>query len=97
MEKCRKNTALSNIDNAIEELYSVNTYVSITKRFCQEQEFKGEYYGLNYNYLKKLSEERNSYITMLSLIAEKIADIIKINLNLEEELTLQKNSNNSRR
>jgi hypothetical protein len=58
----------------------------MTKNYCQELEFKGEYYGCNNKIIKKLSIERNEYITMLTLIANKLEEVIALNLNIEREL-----------
>ena len=97
MEKSRKCTALSYYDKAIDELYSINPYVNMIKSYCQEQEFKGEYYGLHNKQMLKLSEERNGYITMLTLISGKLSDIIDLNLSIERNFsTLQKYSDNCR-
>lgn len=77
-----------------EELYLVDTFVQLTRTSCQECEFKGEYYGITDEMSKKLSAERNNYINMLSVIADKISNIMDLNLSLEKEIMLQQNSNN---
>ena len=73
-------------DKMFSELYSLNTLVNMTKNYCQELEFKGEYYGGNKICVKKISEERNEYLTMLSLIRNKLDKLINLNVNLEKEL-----------
>ena len=79
---------------AFEELYIIDTLVRMTKKSCEDHEFSGEYYGISKNMAVKLSEERNSYINMLTLLSEKVSNLKKIKLCMEKELTLQQNSDN---
>ena len=97
MKKYRKNDVVSFYEEAFCEIYSTNTLVNMTKSTCQEHEFRGEYYGLKNHSAEQLSAERNDYINMLTLISDKLSNIIRLNLCLEKALSLHQNSDNSGR
>ena len=78
---------------AFDELYIVDSIVKMTKNSCLEHEFNGEYYGASCESSKKLSAERNNYINMLTLLSERISNIIHLNGLIENEFLLQNNSN----
>ena len=78
---------------AFDELYIVDSIVKMTKNSCLEHEFNGEYYGASCESSKKLSAERNNYINMLTLLSERILNIIHLNGLIENEFLLQDNSN----
>ena len=42
----------------------------------------------------QLSAERNNYINMLTILSEKISNIMELNIAMENEILLQENSNN---
>jgi len=83
--KSRNNSVTEYQDKMFSELYSLNTLVNMTKNYCQDLEFKGQYYGGDSDFAKKLSDERNEYLTMLNLIAGKLNTVINLNLNIENE------------
>ena len=83
-------------DKIMSELYSLYTLINMTRNYCQELEFKGEYYGGSHFCVEKFSKERNEYLTMMSLMSNKLDDVITLNLNIEREL-LQQNANYSSR
>ena len=87
MKKNRKSDALSYQDKVFNELYDTNALVNATKIYCQEREFNGEYYGMPKIYTAKVSEERNQYISLLTIISDKLNNINSINLNLEREIS----------
>ena len=58
----------------------------MTKNYCQELEFQGQYYGVDNASVKKLSNERNEYLIMLNLIRCKLDEIINYNLDIERKL-----------
>ncbi len=78
---------------AFDELYIVDSIVNMTKSSCMEQEFNGQYYGASCECSKKLSAERNNYINMLTILSERISNIIHLNGLIENEYLLQDNSN----
>ena len=62
-----------------EVLNCLESILSVTKYVCQGHEFLSEYYNLQDKGRLFLSEERNQYITMLSLALDKISRLRKIN------------------
>ena len=90
----RKSDILHCQNDVFDKLHYASTLVNMTKTYCLEREFSGQYYGLQKENLKKLSDERNEYVAMLDLISDKLSDIFNINLNIEEKLSLQKNPDN---
>lgn len=95
MDEIRKCEILSYQNDLFDALYFANTLVNMTKTSCQDREFKGQYYGMNDDMLKRLSNERNEYIAMLTLISDKLSCILELNLSLEQEIVLHQNSNYS--
>ena len=90
-----KSEALLYHDKVFDELYSASTLVKATLTCCKEREFKGQYYGVPNNFIQMISNERNEYISMLTLIFDKLQYLNKINLSLEHELSLlEENPNN---
>ena len=90
-----KSDALSYQDKAFDELYSATTLVNATLTCCKEREYKGQYYGIPENFIQMISNERNEYISLLTLIFDKLQYLNKINLSLEQEISfLQENSDN---
>lgn len=81
MDYCRKSDALAYQDEVLSELYSINTLVNATKTCCQLREFNGEYYGIPKDYVPMISNERNEYISLLSILSDKINYIGKLNLD----------------
>ena len=71
-----------------DELYYTITLVNAVKTCCQEKEFSNQYYCMPNNYALKVSDERNEYISMLTLISDKLANIKKLNVKTENELLL---------
>jgi hypothetical protein len=85
MNGIRKNVCFVH-DKAFDELYYLNTLVKMTKSSCQDREFRGEYFGMDCEGIKKLSSERNDYINMLNLMSDKLSNLININLSIENEI-----------
>lgn len=97
MELVSKSSMLSCNDEISDELYNTNVLVNVARTSCQNREFKGEYYGIPQNIIPKISNERNEYISLLTLISDKISHINKLNLQIESELSgLYKYSDNCR-
>ena len=93
----RKSDILSYQNDLFNKLHYANTLVNMTKTSCLEREFKCQYYGISKSKSKMLSDERNEYLAMLDLISDKLSDIKKLNLCIEEGLTLHKDANDSSR
>ena len=69
------------------ELYNTKTLVNAAITCCQEREFRGEYYGIPHNFTQYISNERNEYLSLLTLAFDKIKYIDKLILYIENELT----------
>ena len=76
------------------ELYMADTIVNITRNSCLDREFSGQYYGIPAESSAQLSAERNNYINMLTILSEKISNIMELNIAMENEILLQENYNN---
>lgn len=98
MDKNHNSNKLMNFCNQVFcELYVLDTLVKMTKEACEDREYNGQYYGIPVEKINKLSVERNNYINMLTLLSEKINRVMNINLQIEEELTLEQNPDNCSR
>lgn len=84
---------LNYCQQALDELYIVDSIVKMTKNSCLEREFNGQYYGADIESSKKMSAERNNYINMLTVLSERIDNIMNINVNIENEFLLHNNTN----
>lgn len=71
--------------DAFSEMYVVNTLINVAKSNCQEKEFKAEYYGIPIKYTNYISDERNDYINILSVVADRISNLIELYLLHENE------------
>lgn len=80
-------TLIEHYNQAFNELYTINSLINILKISCEEKEYKGNYYNVSTDVAKLLSNERNEYINILSLISEKVAFLIKQYISIENELT----------
>ncbi len=76
------------------EIYVLNSAVNMVKDSCSEKENKAIYYGLVNDGVQKMSSERNDYINMLTVAADKISNVMSLNLALEKEISLYQDSNN---
>ena len=70
--------------------------VNMLKSSCENKEYSGNYFGMDFEGIKKLSAERNDYINMLTLISDRLSVLININLSLEKELSHQNTDYRSR-
>ena len=72
------------------ELYVAETLIHSTIKLCEDTEFAGEYYGISdNNQISKISFERNNCINMLTLLSERIDNIMNLNLSVEKAITLE--------
>jgi len=81
------NKAQLSCDNCFNQLYSLESILTLTREVCQEKEFSASYYNLPQREKFILSEERNHYINMLDLALDRVSDLKKINTGLEYELS----------
>lgn len=88
MDKTHKQNLLKINEQAFNQMYVVNTLINMTKQSCEERENHGEYYGLKGELLKRISDERNDYINMLSILSDKISSVMSLYVSMEKELTL---------
>ena len=76
------------------EIFNADVLVNAVKCCCQQKEFSGEYYGIPQNFIHNISKERNEYLSLLTLLSDKIRHIYKLNNCIENEVTLYKHTNN---
>ena len=90
----RISDALSYNNEAFDEINNAGTLINALLLSCQNREFRGQYYGATNYAATRLSDERNEYISFLTMISDKIDNLKRINLGIEKEiLNLHKNSN----
>lgn len=84
-----KNTRQKDISrfyqDAFSEMYVVNTLINVARSNCLEKEFKAEYYGIPLEFTGYISDERNDYINILSVVADRISNLIELYLLHENE------------
>ena len=88
MNKDHRKNLIEMNEEAFNQMYVVNTLINMTLQSCEEKENHGEYYGLTGELLKKISDERNDYINMLTVLSDKIDYVMSLYLSIEKELTL---------
>lgn len=88
MNKTVGNSLSAKYEQAFNELYILNSLINTTKLLCEDREFRGKYYDISSEKAKMLSEERNEYINMLSVLSDKMNYIIKLYLSMEDDLIL---------
>ena len=89
-----KSDALTYQDKAFDELYSATTLVGATLTCCKEREYNRQYYGIPNDFIRMISNERNEYISLLTIIFDKLQCLNKINIKIEQELSLLKENSN---
>ena len=91
------NSILMYNEEIYNEIFNAGVLVNATKCCCQQKEFRGEYYGIPQKFIRKISDERNEYLSLLTLLSDKISHIHKLNNCIEDKLTLNKNTDYSSR
>ena len=86
MSKKCCNKLLSYHQESFNELYKIETLVQITRKNFECIEFSGQYYGVPREIAAHLSAERNNYINVLSILSERIAEIINKSILIEDEI-----------
>ena len=87
MYSINKSNVLAYNEELFNEVYSANVLLNATICCCQEKEFRGEYYGIPQNFTQKISNERNEYLSLLTILSDKIKHIYKLNNLVEQELS----------
>ena len=88
MYSINRNNALAYTEEVLDEVYCADVLLNATMCCCQEKEFRGEYYGIPEIYTKKISNERNEYLSLMTLLSDKIRHIISLHKHIEHELLL---------
>jgi mannitol/fructose-specific phosphotransferase system IIA component (Ntr-type) len=88
MELNRKSNVLLYQNEIVDELFNTHTLVKVIKTCCEQREYSGDYYGIPNAYIPHISNERNEYISLLTIISDKLKRVNLMNLDLEKELTL---------
>ena len=86
MSKKHGSKLLSFHQETFNELYKMDSLVQITRRNCESIEFSGQYYGIPREMVALLSAERNNYINMLTILSERISEIINKGILIEDEI-----------
>lgn len=87
MDDSRKMDALLCHDEVLSELYNASKLIKVTKISCQEREFSKNYYGISKECIPMLSDERNEYLSLLTVISDKISYAYNLSLTLENKIT----------
>lgn len=90
MDKYSENSFMQYYEKTFDELCVINSIIKLVKNSCLEREFSGQYYGIPQEKIIHISEERNNYINMLTLLAERVSNVMNLHLileNLETPLT----------
>lgn len=88
MDKNSENTFVQYYEKTLDELCVINSIIKLVKNSCLEREFTGQYYGIPQEKTIHISEERNNYINMLTLLAERVTNIMNLHLVLENSETV---------
>lgn len=60
------------------DMYSINSLIKMLLETCKNTEFNGQYYGImDTGQRFKLSNERNNYINVLTILSDKMDELIK--------------------
>lgn len=86
--KKRKSDVLSYNDEAFSEIYNTSSLIDAVLTCCQDKEFRGIYYDIPKKSAIKLSEERNGYMSLLTMASDKLHNLKQLNIIIEQELTL---------
>lgn len=77
---------LSFYQETFNELYKIDSLVQVTRTNCENIEFSGQYYGASREICTHLSAERNNYINVLTILSERITEIIDKSVLFENEI-----------
>lgn len=85
MKNSYKKVQLS-CDDCFNQLYYLESILTLTKESFLEKEFSANYYDLPQKYKLVLSAERNNCINMLTLALDRVSNIKKISTIIEREI-----------
>ena len=95
MDNIQAQKVLSNFDDTFELLFSLESIIKIVHESCLDKEVYSKHYNLTSKEKLDLSIERNNYINLLTIALDKISNLKRKNLILEESLSnLKQDSNN---
>ncbi len=97
MNTCNISSVLMHNEELFNELYNAGVLLNATKCCCQDREFRGEYYGIPQSFIVNISNERNEYLSLLTMLSDKISQIYKLSHSIENELTLHHDTDYSGR
>ena len=83
MNKESKKQVLLKYNVVFDVLFSLETIIKLTRQYCLDREVASKV-----NNTLALSEERNQYICMLSIALEKLEELKKFNLELEDKFSI---------
>lgn len=92
--KNRKSDVLSYNNEAFREIHNTTSLIDAVLTCCQDKEFRGIYYDIPRKSAIKLSEERNGYMSLLTMASDRLNNLKQLNINIENELTLHQNTDN---
>ena len=73
--------------DTFDEITVVDSLLSAIQDLCLNLELNSQYYENTENFVLKLSEERNKYISLSSIARQRLKRIELINSQLEDNLT----------
>ena len=73
--------------NTYDEITIIDSLLSAIQELCLNLELNSQYYENTENFIFKLSEERNKYISLSSVARQRLKKIETINMQLEDKLT----------
>jgi len=88
MSLINRNSALVFTEDLSDEVYSADVLLNATICCCRDKEFRGEYYGIPEEFIKEISNERNEYLSLMTILSDKIRRVIELNQRVEQELAL---------
>lgn len=78
---------MSLCQDTFDEITILDSLLSAIQELCLNLELNSQYYENTENFMLKLSEERNKYISLSSVARQRLKKIELINSQLEDNLT----------
>ncbi len=83
----KQRNVLAYNEELFSEVYCADVLLNAAICCCKDKEFRGEYYGIPEKFIHNISNERNEYLSLMTLLSDKIKYINKLNKSVEQELT----------